>query len=233
MTNKRFIPFRSSLHLPLVLLGLAAALMPTAMAQVPEESSPDRFEASPTSLDQVVTATDLIEYMKRGDPRGSRGSFNACLVSPGQLGNTDMLWSDRPLFVWRGQADRIVLESFDSGEVLWNEEVSALTPEDFIYQIPYTGTPLTPGELYSWRVLRGQDSSDEVLFEVIGGENRDRISQAMQQPPLMGNTVEQAKYFVAEGLWSDAFILLQPEIQESADLNASTTDFIRHLCQVE
>jgi len=82
---------------------IGAASLPTFA-----ESSPRLQDAG---LEQVLEA-----FRRRRSPwQGiSRGDGQLCAVSPGVIGDENMIWSDRPFFIWQGNARTIQVLDFST-----------------------------------------------------------------------------------------------------------------------
>ncbi len=146
-------------------------------------------------------------------PPGTPGSGIArgdiCLITPGINNTNTEIWSNRPLFVWRGNLGRIEVRRYGSEEVLWSQTVSAKDN-----RVPYTGEPLKPGETYQW-VIFGETAQNPMLsvpFKVMNYRDRDRIRVRLiilgVELKEKGATPEEitfakANYFAQKELWAD------------------------------
>jgi hypothetical protein len=213
----------SQLLFPLATVGLAIApiALPAIASLQPVQSA--RTDAP---------IQDLVTSLKRDEPPlGSRGVI--CPISPGLLGDTDVVWSDRPIFLWQGHATQIALRTLTGQETLWQQ---ALTETN--QSATYSGAPLQPGQLYEWELVDGTDSRDYV-FQVMEPSDRDRISGELQtlETRLKDSgaseeaiAIEQARYFAQQGLWSDAMQTLQSVDAPSAELTQTVAEMTRYLC---
>ncbi|MDX2214268.1 MAG: hypothetical protein SFY66_13345 [Oculatellaceae cyanobacterium bins.114] len=186
--------------------------------------------STPPSIQDVITILEREE-----PPLGSRGDL--CAVSPGLLGETDIIWSDRPTFAWRGETGHIILRSVNNPTPLWQQSLSSGTQS-----ISYNGTPLTPGQVYEWELDTASGIGQQYTFEVMGGQERDRITRELQalenQLKTAGESTEaiaiaRARYFAEQRLWSDAFQALQSISNPSSDLTEGMTHMTNYLCGTE
>lgn len=184
--------------------------------------------SEPTPIEEVTSVDELFtRFRDEQPPLGTRG--DVCAIAPGQLGDTGIIWSDRPFFAWRGAAQRLVVREFYSNDVIWEQDISTLAPHGVIYQVAYTGEPLPAGQLYSWQLIDGSEASDEFLFEIMTAEERERIGSGIPS----GDVLAQAKYFAQAGLWSDALEVVYKQSGASTELTDATEALARYLCRDE
>ena len=148
----------------------------------------------------------IFKPMKK-PPLGSRGPL--CPITPGLLGETDIIWSDRPVFVWKGIAKDLTLLNYDTGEVLWQHTLSSVER-----QVIYDGPTLQPGHVYIWRLTQ-DGKQQEQTFEVMSSnqrrqivpplENMANLAENFEESDEMQRTLQRAGFFSEHGLWSDAF----------------------------
>lgn len=211
------------LSISLMALAIASITAGTALAQDTPRSS------QPPSIQDV-----LIILEREEPPLGSRGDL--CAISPGLLGETDMVWNDRPLFAWRGEAGQIILRSLNSAAPLWQQPLTGETQS-----IAYPDAPLTPGQVYEWELDTVSSVGPQYTFEIMTGEERDRVSQDLQalenQLKAAGESTEaiaiaRAHYFAEQRLWSDAIQSLQSVTNPSSDLTQGITQMTNYLCGI-
>lgn len=206
---------------------LGAVLLNATGIQQPAFSDPgSRYADSQRSiLDSIMSA------FRGRQPRreGIRRSGEVCPMSPG-LVETDQVWNDRPLFMWQGTVDQIVLKNFESGEELWSQPVRSTAQ-----QIAYTGAALPPG-LYQWEVSNAVSSSSFV-FEIIGGNQRQQIADSLREleSQTSNKTAEEkalakADYFRQQGLWSDVFQMLYSISDPSTAVKQAAQEIAAYVC---
>jgi hypothetical protein len=191
---------------------------PTALKQTSVDDivnpASRRREGFPMGGRNTDTVLDEIQTIlaREEPPLGSRGVV--CAISPGLLGDTDTIWSDRPTFLWDGSASQIRLYNFDTQEMLWTANLELGTQS-----IAYSGEDaLQPGQVYAWDLVDDVGSSVLYIFAVMGTEERSPIAADLQAIELQLKAtnaseetiaVEQALYFAELGLWSDVLQALQ------------------------
>lgn len=188
---------------------------------------------NPNQARQNQSLNELVELLKQDEPPlGSRSAI--CAVSPGLVGNTDTIWSDRPLFLWQGSASSITLRDLASGTIIWSTDLSPLTQ-----QVAFPAAVLQPGRIYSWELAAAGQPSLTFSFEVMGAERRELIAAALERlethlKDLGGSNeaiaLQQARYFADLGLWPDALQILHSVAEPSAALEQSTQDILTYLC---
>lgn len=194
---------------------------------------------SPAS-DRIILALswgDILKPLRRERRAGiSRGGI--CLIAPSVMGETTVVqnegtpaavnrtpevWSDRPLFLWKGRAVRIELRSYDTKEVMWNQ---AIPPE--ATQVTYARKPLQLGQTYEGEIIDHLNGRNPFTFKVMGAEQRDRIAAELTALEASlkdkGSTAEQialqrANYFAQNQLWSDVLQAAFSVKNPSAELN--------------
>lgn len=188
------------------------------------------------SIQQIFSWTNVsqILFSKKPpvEPRkgGSRDPINICMVSPDAPAKLRIVWSDRPLFVWKGRVQTIAVRSIDSEQDLWNKPVTETQ------NITYTGEALQPGQTYEWVV----NSSKFVKFQIMEMQQRDRVTAELQtlenQLQAQGADTEaialaKAKYFADLNLWSDA-LQQAYSVQKRSDGLQKMIKNIDYLCDV-
>lgn len=87
-----------------------------------------------------------------------------------------IVWSDRPTFVWEGEAQKIGVRRRGSEDILWSQSVSGTN------HVTYAGEPLQPDRVYEWLVLSSNNQvKRHTPFQVVTAEERKSITQALQQ----------------------------------------------------
>lgn len=139
-------------------------------------------------------------------PAGSRGDI--CVITPAKPGKIGVVWSDRPLFLWRGNIRKMEVRSRSNKQALWSQIVSENQSS-----IIYNGTALEPGQSYDL-VLFNQRSVPifRVTFQIMEKEDRESITSDLTsleaQLKQEGATAEniayaKANYFASRGMWGD------------------------------
>jgi hypothetical protein len=173
-------------------------------------------------------------YQRRPRREGITRGEEFCAISPGLIGDTDIIWSDRPAFLWQGEVTQITLRDFDTQEVLWSQ---ALTPS--AESLVYDGTTLNPGQVYQWELSSSSEESFQGIFQVMDSPEREAIAAEIQslEEQLKTNgasaetiATERARYFAERGYWSDMLQALQTVETPSAAITASVEEMTAHVC---
>jgi hypothetical protein len=142
------------------------------------------------------------------------------------LGKTDTLWSDRPLFLWRGSAGKIALQDYDTNQPLWSRTVSASSQ-----QVVYDGKPLQPGKVYEWLILANDAPKARTTFAVMEASERNRLAPELQTLDTTATpALEKARYFSDRGLWSDALQALYTVQNPSSQVLQARQEMLAYLC---
>ena len=156
---------------------------------------------------------------------GSRVRGGFCPIAPGRLGTTQVVWNDRPLFLWdetRGNVTRVQVRDGDdiqNSTLLWEAEPTE-------NQAQYDGEALEPGQTYYWLVFfnGASDPTMAISFQIAEAADRDRIAGELAALTLPENASEEdiarirAQYFTENGLPSDAFLEAFSVIEPSEEL---------------
>ena len=182
----------------------------------------------------------LIAKREREPALSSRGKI--CEIAPGLLGEINVIYSDRPLFLWQGRVSSLEVHLYSAfslekeQEILWSQTVSNESQN-----LLYTGEPLQPGQIYDWEiVVNPQSNRRRISFQVMGGEKRQLISRELEQLEteltISGATVEEitlerAYYFAQRDLWSDALQELFSLENSSTALSGNAQEIVEYLCE--
>lgn len=191
---------------------------------------PSQQNRSPSSLSSALST--LRQQFERDElPLGSRGP--QCAYSPGLVGETDTIWSDRPLFLWRSSGQAIRLYDYESGNLLWQREVETGTEA-----VLYDGDPLIPGTLYRWELTHPDASDFKATFAVMEEAARNELraelegrqmkweAAGLSEPEL---AVERAQFFGDRRLWSDALKELHA-VRYAAEVDDTVKEISIYLC---
>jgi hypothetical protein len=185
--------------------GLPTQSMQSAVAQInPPQSWAAIFE---NVFNQQNPPQDNNPSAGTSGEATSRGGV--CALTPSPIGTNAEIWSDRPLFVWRGRTVRpIEVRLPGSKEVLWRQEAPVGDR-----RVMYGGEkPLQPGQTYNWVVFEPSNKEHSFTFKVMDAQKRDRIKADLtrleEELKNRGATPEEiafqrANYFAQRQLWSD------------------------------
>ncbi|MEH2440698.1 DUF928 domain-containing protein [Nostoc sp.] len=181
-----------------------------------------------------------IRPRKGGSRPSVRNPHDVCMISPDEPKTTRIVWSDRPLFIWQGQVNKIVLLNKNTGKK-WTQPVTETQNIS-----TYTGDePLQPGQTYEWRVffedsLSKEELSSGVNFQVMEAQQSDRITADLQilEKQLKAENKDteaialaKAKYFAENQLWSDVLQQVY-SVQFRSDELQKTIKNIDKLCDL-
>lgn len=215
--------------------------IPSAVAQ--QKPKPPA-ETKRISRNSVLDA--ILKLLQRKQaPLASRPVDNLCAITPGLLGEKNVIWSDRPLFIWQGTVQRLevrpysLYSPYSSQEVLWNQTVTVADRS-----ATYTSKALQPGQTYDWELVVNPPSprnprpnNPRYTFQVMEAQGRDRITAELTalEKQLKGETaeaiaLERANYFAERDLWSDALQEVFSVKNPSAELTRTAQEISTYLC---
>ena len=172
----------------------------------------------------ALTWGDILNVFRRPKKqRGGRGDI--CLISPGQpvSSTVEEIWSDKPLFTWqlqKGNATQI-----EVSETQWKGKINPGQTN-----ITYNGTPLQPGQTYTWRLNTVSDFPKKSIlfqFKLMEPQKRANITNELtkletklkrQGASAEKIAMEKANYFAQKELWSDVIQQLYSISNPSAEL---------------
>jgi hypothetical protein len=186
------------------------------------------------------------EYPPLPPPLAIRGSI--CIFSPGLLENVNVIWSDRPLFMWQSdirsvKMQRIQLFDPDNEQVLWEKALP-----DSVQSIAYDGTALIPGKEYAWQLEwllldREQNSwileENDFRFSVMAADQRrsvtDELQEIIRTLEMEGASTEaialqKSNHFQQQGLWTDSLQALHSVETPSEAVQQQIATLINSIC---
>ncbi|MEO1210461.1 MAG: hypothetical protein AAFX78_13050 [Cyanobacteria bacterium J06638_20] len=166
-----------------------------------------------------------------------------CWAAPFMMPETAMVWSDRPTFTWQspeGMITRLEVQPSDDRHPPLSYPISV---EDQVRDTPIPTYQLTLedalelGVTYEWRMYRSVPSQPDleeriprfVRFEILEGEERDRITTELAQleatlteDEITGDdaTFQRALFFASQGLVAEMSqtLLSQPDPSETLEV---------------
>ena len=167
---------------------------------------------------------------------------NICEITPGLLGDINVIYSDRPLFLWQGTVPSLEIYLYTpfslekEQEVLWSKTV-----DDESQKVLYTGRPLQPGQIYDWEiVVAPQSNRRRISFQVMSAEKRARLSHELEQleTELTNSgataeeiTKERINYFAQLDLWSDVLQEFFSLENSSTTLSHNAQEIVEYICE--
>jgi hypothetical protein len=198
--------------------------------------------SEPTSV--WATLWELLKSKRNEPALTSRG--NVCEIAPGLLEEKNVIWSDRPLFLWQGTAPSIEIRLYSpfspdrEQEVLWSQTVTAQSQTAKFQSVAYTGEALQPGKIYDWELVVPSSSRQRFTFQVMESQERNEIASKLTemetQLKTAGATAEEialqrANYFAQRGLWSDALQEIYLVKNPSPTLTRNAQEVLSYLCE--
>lgn len=200
----------------------------------------------PTQLKKKRSTWEAILtlFKKRKEPNlGSRG---VCPVSPGLLESTNIIWSDRPLFLWQGIDFPLEIRLYNSfnpkqeQSILWRQVLNTASPAVTFQSLQYTGQVLEPGKIYDWEIFN-QSSKSKLRrsFQVMGLEEREQMKRELKnlENQLRAENatdeeiaLERSYYFAQRNLWSDALQEMYSVQKPSQELIMKVQELLSYLC---
>lgn len=174
------------------------------------------------------------------------GSRGVCPVNPGILESVNIIWSDRPLFLWQGTDVPIEIRlysSFDPSQdqsILWRQVLRDAISTSTFQGIQYTGEALEAGKIYDWEIFSpSTETKKRRSFRVMGLEERDRITSELKNLEAQLRTenatdeeiaIERSYYFAQQNLWSDALQEMYSVEKPSPELTLKVQELLSYIC---
>ena len=211
-----------------------------ASDQTPSQNRPSK--PNPKSTWEAIWSL----FKGRKEPNlGSRSAFY-CMISPGLLETVNIIWGDRPLFIWKGTPSTVELRVYypfnpeEEEKILWQQFISPELGKSSIIQIPYQGQPLEPGKIYDWEIIN-HDANIRLRrsFQIMENTPKNAISKDLStleqdlrkaKKGLNDITVEKAYYFAQQELWSDMFYYLYSASHRSEEFSRKLDDSVQAVC---
>ena len=210
------------------------------------ENTTSPAEARPGEQTSVWAAIwKLLTLKREQEPLlASRGPV--CEIAPGLLGEKNVIWNTRPLFLWQGTVPSFEIYLYSpfsperEQEVLWSQTVTAKSPRGTFQSVTYTGEALQPGQSYDWELVIPPSRRQRYTFQVMKLEEREPIAAELlaleTQLVSAGATTEdialqRANYFAKRDLWSDALQEIYSVKNPSAAFISHAQEILTHLCE--
>ncbi len=206
-----------------------------------EKSEPISASRSRDRSSILEAIWKLLRAKREQEPALSSRS-NICEITPGLLGEVNVIYSDRPLFLWQGKVPSLEIYLYTpfslerEQEILWSQTVGS-----DVQKVLYTGKALEVGQIYDWEiVVNPQSNRRRISFQVMAGEKRDRIRSELEQLEteltISGATASEitlarANYFAQQDLWSDALQELFSLENSATTLSSNAIEIVEYLCE--
>lgn len=184
----------------------------------------------------------LLKAKRQQEPALSSRS-NICEISPGLLGEVNVIYSDRPLFLWEGKANNLTINLYtpfsleEEQKILWSKKIDSDNSE--MQHLFYTGKPLEAGKIYDWETIVDNSSSRKMPFQIMEKAKREEISLelARLETELINagkNEVDiilaKANYFAERDLWSDFIQVLFSLENSKTNLSQEIPKITEFIC---
>ncbi len=225
---------------------IAILITPSALAQQnsesdirtrPRESNTFSESLTPSISRERKSIWEAIwKLLKRRQEPTLASRRELCPITPGLIEAKNVIWSDRPMFIWQGDVSPIAIYLYDSfnpdrePQLLWSQTFTPQSPVGKFNYLAYTGEALKPGKSYDWEIVISSDRRARYTFQVMASEKRELIAADLMaletQVTAAGLNkekiaLEKANYFAQQGLWSDA-------LQQIYSTPNPSDDFIRN-----
>lgn len=165
-------------------------------------------------------------------PTISRGEL--CLLTPARPGQETTIWHQNPVFVWRGEIDRMEVIDSVTDSVVWHYE-----PTTEQTSVAYSGETLRAGRLYLWRVYDNIESTSPTIFPpftIMSDIRRQLIANGLAVAESKVEDKESAaiartEYFALRGLPIDALQSLFLIESTNEELIEAQQETVNRLCE--
>ena len=186
-------------------------------------------QAASKEVSRTLSFRQIIRRIFRDDeerdpPTISRGGV--CLVTPTDIGGSNAIWHDQPVFVWQGAIAQLRVIDATTESVLWEYNPSLRET-----QATYLGEPLQASRRYRWQVFTASNSTAPARtfeFAILPAATRWLVANGLNaaehsasdtvgaslKDPVQG-AAARARYFANRDLEADAIQTLF-----SVDINA-------------
>jgi hypothetical protein len=247
----KFHPYNSNVFSSLLLTGMITigypyfnhqAIASELAKQIAQNNSQEQINKPKTRARSSILESiwKLLKAKREQEPALSSRS-NICEISPGLLGNVNVIYSDRPLFIWQEKATNVTISlytpfSWEQGqEILWSETVN-----NDSQKIRYQGKPLEAGKIYDWELANNTQSHQRrISFQIMNADKRDSITRDLEKLNIQlknnGVTAEditlaRANYFAQQDLWSDALQEIFSVENPSTLLMNNAQEIVKYIC---
>jgi hypothetical protein len=157
-----------------------------------------------------------------------------CFITPA---NQKPIYSNRPLFLWKGNLTKIAVASLNSDNPFWENPISG--GKTFV---SYAGDEkLEPGEWYEWhgyrenRVILAKFQVMDAQQNQIVSDDLKTLEKKLQTKGLNKEAIafHKVQYFIDQELWSDALQEAYSVPNPSTELSQILRDLPENLCKSE
>ncbi len=224
----------------LISITIATVVVPVTQAQQNTKPTNSQSQKKPKKSTSILAA--ILSLLKSPENRLITRGDEVCPLSPGNLGE-QIVWSDRPLFIWQGQIPQSTVNLYSSSanynyeqdeQLVWSRAVAANSA-----RVNYQGEPLKPGFIYDWEFIAA-GKTYRSTFVMMTEEERKAIAQDLaamenrlkaERKDLEEIAIAKADYLAQKQLWSDVLQQLYTIKNPSPDLVIKTKDIEQYLCR--
>ena len=223
-----------SLKLLLLTSLIIANIVPAIKAQENTSTPAESPQQSTSILKAILSLFKSTEnrFITRGD--------EVCLISPGNAGE-QVIWSDRPLFIWQGEIPESEINLFEAAENLLEEEqlVWRSTVPENTQSIAYTGDALKPGITYEWEIVSNDTTYRQIITlmeeserEAIAAELTDLENKLDDDATVEDIAIARADFFTRKQLGYDALQQLYSVPNPSSSLKTQIKEIEQYFCNL-
>lgn len=224
----------------LITASLTSVVIPVTYAQQKPQPTNTQSNQKPKRKTSILAA--ILSLLKKPENRRITRGNELCSISPGNLGK-ELMWSDRPLFIGRGETGKSTVNLYSSSanfnyeqdeQLIWSQAIAANS-----VSIAYNGESLQPGFRYDWEFVTNGETHRST-FVMMTEQERQAIAQDLaaieNRSVAEGKSKEEiaiakADYLVQKQLWSDVLQHLYSVENPSVDLVSKTKDIEKYLCE--
>ena len=213
---------------------IIANIIPATQAQENTSTPADSPQQSTSILKAILSLFKSTEnrFITRGD--------EVCLISPRDAGE-QVIWSDRPLFIWQGEIPESEINLFEAAKNLLEEEqlVWMETVPENTQSIAYTGDALKPGITYEWEIVSNDTTYNQTITlmeeserEAIAAELTDLENKLDDDATVEDIAMARADFFTRKQLGYDALQQLYSVPNPSSSLKTQIKEIEQYFCNL-
>ena len=224
------ISFKLLLLTSLILVNIVPATIQA------KENTSTPAESSPQSTSIIKAILSLFKstekrFITRGD--------EVCLISPGNAGE-QLIWSDRPLFVWLGTIPESEINLVEASKSLLKEKelVWMKTVPENSQTMVYTGDKLEPGT-YEWELVSNNATYRQTITlmedserKAIAAELTNLENKLDDDATLEDIAIARADFFTRKQLGYDALQQLYSVPNPSDRLKSQINEIEQYFCSL-
>ena len=239
--NKFKIFLTTGLILGIFIVDFSSRLPESASAQKSTSNLQQPSRLAQNARRRRNGGSRLVERLQEEIPIRVRAA-SVCAIAPTAqfMDTTNLIWSDRPRFIWQGTVRRIELLARGADKPMWSKTIGENDKS-----VVYDGEPLQPGQRYTWRLSTSSEGDNFELsrtFRIMSRPERDKIAADLTQlenqlkaenATAEEIALERANYFAAKErrLWSDALQEVYGIRNPSEEVNRVIQEISTRICR--